>query len=112
MFPVIPFFGFLAFQLNRMAEILLLFLISLSFILILIFQPKKHLLLFSIPALLFVLEDAKLAALVLYSLLTITLVTFEKIGQRIDIRFILGTDYPNGVLFSRISEKTNQPQYC
>lgn len=68
-FPVIPFFEFLPFQLNRMAEILLLFLMSLSFILILIFPTnKKYLLLFSIPALLFVLEDAKLAALVLSSL--------------------------------------------
>jgi uncharacterized membrane protein YphA (DoxX/SURF4 family) len=90
-FPVIPFFEFLPFQLNRMAEILLLFLMSLSFILILIFPTKKkYLLLFSIPALLFVLEDAmRLQPWFYLHFIMITLIAFEKrITHQNLIRFL------------------------
>jgi hypothetical protein len=80
-FPIVPFFDFLPLHLNHTLRELLLFVMSLSFILILIFPTqKRYLFLFSIPAILFILEDAmRLQPWFYLHIVMITLIAFEKV---------------------------------
>ena len=90
-FPLIPFFEFLPLELNHGLRVLLIFLMSLSFFLILQYpDQKKYLLLFSIPAFLFVLEDAmRLQPWFYLHLIMLTLIAFEtKITTQHLIRFL------------------------
>ncbi len=79
-FPLIPFFEFLPLRLNHFLRILLISLMGVSLIFAVIFPNKKmYLLLFSIPAMLFILEDAmRLQPWFYIHVIMISLIAFEK----------------------------------
>lgn len=79
-FPLIPFFEFLPLRLNHALRILLISSMGLALILAVIFpKQKKVLLLFSVPAILFVLEDSmRLQPWFYMHIIMISLIAFEK----------------------------------
>ena len=90
-FPLIPFFEFLPLRLNHVLRILLISSMGLALILAVVFpKQKKVLLLFSVPAILFVLEDAmRLQPWFYMHIIMISLIAFEKkITQPNVLRFL------------------------